>query len=238
MAAVLFCALASAIYLINDLADLEKDRAHPIKRHRAIASGRVPPRLAQMIAAGMLVLALPLSFAINTGFGLLAAAYVALTIAYTFWLKHIVINRRVRPGSGLLPSRVVAGAVAISVPISPWALRLHGISSLFIGFSKRRHDWYCSRAMPRTTADPTRVPPELLDQIISVITPALVMAYSLYTFSAPNLPENQAMMVTIPFALYGVFRYLYLMHKRDAGGSPEEVLLQDRRCWPAQWCGC
>lgn len=223
-----FCALASGIYLINDLADVEKDRNHPLKRHRPIASGLVPPRVAAAVAALLLLVALPVAFTINLGFGLMALSYVVLTISYTFWLKHIVIIDVFGLAAGFV-IRVLAGAVAISVPISPWLYVCTVLGSLFIGFSKRRHELVlledeASNHRPILQ----EYTPQLLDQLIAVVTPALVMAYSLYTFSAPNLPDNQAMMLTIPFALYGVFRYLYLIHRRDAGGSPEEVLLRDR----------
>ncbi len=224
-----FCALSSGVYLLNDVVDVEKDRSHPRKRHRPIAAGRVPVQLAVVTALVLLGLALPAGFAINAFFGLLALSYVALTITYTLWLKHIVIIDVFSIAAGFV-LRAVAGAVAISVPISPWLYVCTILGALFLALGKRRHELLllndgANNHRPILQEYTTK----LLDQMIAVVTPALVMAYSLYTFSqAPNLPQNHAMMLTIPFVLYGVFRYMYLIHVKNEGGSPEEVLLKDR----------
>ena len=225
---VVFCALSSGIYLINDLVDAKKDYKHPVKRHRPIASGRLPRRVAVGAAVMLLGVGLPSAFLINVPFGLLALGYVALTTAYTFSLKHIVILDIFSLAAGFV-LRAVAGAVAVSVPISSWLYVCTLLAALFLGITKRRHELVLLEADAghfRPILD--EYTPELLQQMSAVVTSALVMAYSLYTFSAPNLPQNQAMMLTIPFVIYGVFRYLYLVHVKDAGGSPEEVLLKDK----------
>lgn len=228
LGAAVYCALSSATYLINDLADVEKDRLHPRKRHRAIASGIVSPAVAAAAAGLLIAIALPTAFWINTAFGLIALGYLALTVAYSYFLKHFVIIDVIVLAAGFV-IRAVAGAVAVGVPISPWLYVCTVLGALFLGIGKRRHEL----VLLRDGANGHRPALEqyseqLLDQMMAVVTPALVMAYSLYTFSAPNLPENHAMMLTIPFVLYGVFRYLYLIHVRGEGGSPEEILLRDR----------
>lgn len=225
---VVFCALSSGIYLINDLADVKKDRNHPSKRYRPIASGWLPRRMAIGTALVLLGLGLPGAFLINLPFGLLGLGYVALTAAYTFSLKHIVILDVFSLAAGYV-LRAVAGAVAVAVPISSWLLLCTLLAALFLGIIKRRHELLLlenGAGSFRPILD--EYTPDLLQQMSAVVTSALVMAYSLYTFSAPNLPQNQSMMLTIPFVLYGVFRYLYLVHVKDAGGSPEEVLLKDK----------
>jgi 4-hydroxybenzoate polyprenyltransferase len=225
---IVFCALSSGIYLINDLADVQKDRNHPVKRFRPIASGWLPRGPAIGMAILLLGLGLPGAFLVSLPFGLLALGYVALTAAYTFYLKHIVILDVLSLAAGYV-LRAVAGAVAVSVPISSWLLVCTLLAALFLGIIKRRHELLLLES-DASSFRPIlgEYTPDLLQQMSAVATSALVMAYSLYTFSAPNLPQNQAMMLTIPFVLYGVFRYLYLVHVKDAGGSPEEVLLRDK----------
>jgi 4-hydroxybenzoate polyprenyltransferase len=228
LAFAVFCALSSATYLINDVMDVEKDRSHPKKRFRPIAAGIVSPGLALVTAAGLTVIAVPVAFAINPTFGLLALTYLAITLAYTFVLKHIVIVDVFALASGFV-IRAVAGGAAVVVPVSPWLYVCTILGALFVGIGKRRHEL----ALLQEEANNHRpilqeYSAELLDQMMAVVTPAIVMAYSLYTFSAPNLPANHAMMLTIPFVLYGVFRYLYLVHVHGEGGSPEDLLLRDR----------
>ena len=225
---ILFCALASGIYLVNDLADLQKDRSHPRKRLRPIASGWVSPRLAATTATLLLGLGIPAGFLINMPFGLLGLGYVVLTLAYTFVLKHMVIMDVFSLAAGFVV-RAVAGGVAIAVPISPWLYVCTVLGALFLGISKRRHELVLLNGNANSHRPILQeYTPLLLEQMNSVVTSALVMAYSLYTFSAPNLPQSHAMMLTIPFVLYGIFRYLYLIHIKDEGGSPEELLLKDR----------
>ncbi|MGQ9674107.1 MAG: decaprenyl-phosphate phosphoribosyltransferase [Chloroflexota bacterium] len=222
-----FCVLSSVVYIVNDIADLEKDRLHPLKRHRPLASGMISPRIAALVAAAMLALGLLSAFTIGLGFGLVATLYLLLMFAYSFGLKHLVIiDVFVIAGGFVL--RAVAGAVAIDVPISPWLYVCTVLGALFIGFGKRRHE------LILLNDDATKhrrileeYSPAMLDQMMTIVTATTVMAYSLYTFTAENLPSNHAMMATIPFVLYGVFRYLYLVHLKNHGGSPEEMILRD-----------
>lgn len=228
LAFALFCAVSSAIYLVNDLADIEKDRQHPIKRRRPLAAGVVRPTEAVAAAALLLAVAVPLSFTLNWLFGALVLTYLALMVAYSYVLKHLVLIDVFAIAAGFV-IRAAAGAVAISVPISPWLYVCTILGALFLGLSKRRHELVL---LEKDASNHRKILDEysltLLDQLIVIVTASTVMAYSLYTFSAENLPKNHAMMLTIPFVLYGIFRYLYLVHLKNAGGSPEDVLLRDR----------
>ena len=224
---VLFCLLSSAVYLINDVVDIEKDRRHPTKRLRPLPSGQLKPSVA--IAAGVLIplIALPLAFLLNVQFGFVALAYLLTMIVYSFVLKNFVILDVLTVAAGFV-LRAVAGAVVISVPISPWLYVCTTLLALFIGISRRRHELILlaeSANEHRASLNEYTLP--LLDQMIAVVTSATVIAYSLYTFSAPNLPPNHAMMLTIPFVLYGLFRYLYLIHVEGKGGTPEEIFFSD-----------
>ena len=228
LAFVCFCAVSSAVYLINDLRDVEADRVHPTKRHRPIAAGEVSPGLALVVALALL--ALSLAGAVLDGLMFLAvvAGYAALMVAYSAGLKHLVILDVFAIAAGFV-LRAGGGAVAIDVPISPWLYVCTMLLALFIGFGKRRHELTtldAAAARHRANLDAYTVP--LLDQLISVVASAVVMAYSIYTFDASTVPENQAMMLTIPFVAYAVFRYLYLLHRKDLGGSPEVLLFADR----------
>jgi 4-hydroxybenzoate polyprenyltransferase len=219
---ILFCLTSSAVYLINDVVDIEKDRQHPTKRLRPLASGQLKPSAA--IAA---LVTLPLSFLLDPYFGLVALAYLLTMIFYSFVLKNIIILDVLTVAAGFV-LRAVAGAVVISVPISPWLYVCTTLLALFIGISRRRHELVLlaeNANEHRASLDEYSLP--LLDQMIAVVTSATIIAYSLYTFSAPNLPPNHAMMLTIPFVLYALFRYLYLIHVENKGGTPEEIFLSD-----------
>ncbi len=225
---ILFCILSSVIYLVNDLIDIEKDRAHPTKRFRPLASGALPKSVAVTAIIVFLVFAVPLSFVLNIGFGVVAVVYFVLMLVYSFVLKNIVIIDVFTLAAGFV-LRVLAGAIAISVPPSPWLFVMTMLVALFIGFSKRRHEL----VLLEDNASNHRLilkeyTAEVLDEMIAVTTASSVMAYSLYTFSAENLPKNHAMMLTIPFALYVIFRLLYLVHVKHEGGSPEELVLRDK----------
>jgi 4-hydroxybenzoate polyprenyltransferase len=224
---ILFCLTSSAVYLINDVVDIEKDRQHPTKRLRPLASGQLKPSAA--IAAAVLIplVTLPLSFLLDPYFGLVALAYLLTMIFYSFVLKNIIILDVLTVAAGFV-LRAVAGAVVISVPISPWLYVCTTLLALFIGISRRRHELVLlaeNANEHRASLDEYSLP--LLDQMIAVVTSATIIAYSLYTFSAPNLPPNHAMMLTIPFVLYALFRYLYLIHVENKGGTPEEIFLSD-----------
>ena len=243
---IIFCLLSGIVYLINDLVDVEKDRAHPRKRLRPIASGALPKNVA--IAAVVVLLVITLTGAISLdlfsqsfpppagepilpfpfAFTAIAVTYLVLQIAYSFYLKNVVIVDVFAIASGFV-LRVVAGAAVLQVPISPWLYVITILASLFLAFSKRRNELV---VLEGTAASHRAIlreyTPELLDEMIAVTTASTVISYSLYTFSAENLPKNHAMMLTIPFVLYGIFRYLYLIHIKNEGGSPEELLLRDR----------
>jgi 4-hydroxybenzoate polyprenyltransferase len=243
---IVFCFLSGIVYLVNDLVDVEKDRAHPRKRLRPIASGA----LSRNTAVGAIVVIFILTFTASIAldlyarsfsfpegsavfpvplpFTVVALSYLALQIAYSFFLKNIVIIDVFTIASGFV-LRAVAGAAVIQVPISPWLYVVTILFSLFLGFSKRRNELVVLEGEAvKHRAILKEYTPELLDEMISVTTASTVIAYSLYTFSADNLPKNHAMMLTIPFVLYGIFRYLYLIHIKNEGGSPEELLLKDR----------
>ena len=220
--------LSGAVYIINDIADVEKDRLHPRKRLRPIASGRLSIKVAIVAACVLTVVSLACGFALSIPLGVVASAYFVIQLAYTFVLKHIVLIDVFTLAAGFV-LRAVAGAVVIQVVISPWLYLVTVLLSLFLGFSKRRHELVLLSDQAGNHRQILReYTPELLEEILSVVTATTVMSYSLYTFTYDKLPKNHAMMLTIPFVLYGIFRYLYLVHLKNAGGSPEEILIGDR----------
>lgn len=224
---VVFCAISSAGYLFNDLADLEQDRQHPRKRRRPLASGRIRPAHAVGLGSTLLIGGLVLAFLMSTRFGLMVLGYVLLTVAYNAGLKHVVLVD-VFALAAFFVIRAVAGAVAIEVPISPWLYICTVLGALFLGLAKRRHELLLLGDDAASHRQILReYTPQLLEQLITIVTAGLVMAYSLYTFSAENLPKDHSMMLTIPIVLFGIFRYLYLVHRREGGGSPEDTLLTD-----------
>jgi len=225
---ILFCLTSSAVYLINDVADIEKDRQHPTKRLRPLPSGQLKPSVA--IAAGVLIplVTLPLSFLLDLYFGFIVLAYLVTMIVYSFVLKNIVILDVLTVAAGFV-LRVAAGAIVVKVErFSPWLYICTTLVALFISISRRRHELILlaeNANEHRASLNEYNLP--LLDEMIAVVTSTTVIAYSFYTFSAPNLPPNHAMMLTIPFVLYGLFRYLYLIHVENKGGTPEEIFLSD-----------
>jgi 4-hydroxybenzoate polyprenyltransferase len=225
----LLCLISSAIYIVNDLADIEKDRLHPTKRRRPLASGQLAPGVATAAAVILVLVTLPLSFLLNPVFGLIVTGYLVLQLAYSFSLKHIVILDVLAVAAGFV-LRVAAGVALVDVVrFSPWLYVLTTLLALFLGFGKRRHELLLLKEEAhghRAILEEYNLP--LLDEMISVVTATTVVAYSLYTFSAENLPADHTMMLTIPFVLYGIFRYLYLIHVRGEGGAPDEVALRDR----------
>jgi 4-hydroxybenzoate polyprenyltransferase len=233
LAFVLFCMVSSADYLINDLVDRESDRLHPDKRRRPIAAGLVSAQEAVTLAIVLDVVAVTIAFSLS-GFigwqlGAILAGYILLMLAYSFWLKHIVLMDMMVIGAGFV-LRAMAGAFAIDVPISPWLYVVTALGALFLIIHKRRAEIVlleAGAANHRPILE--EYSKDLLDQMASLVTASTLIAYGLYTFTADNLPSNNAMMLTIPFVLYGLLRYLYLVHQKHAGGSPEEVLLSD---WP------
>ncbi|NSW51933.1 MAG: decaprenyl-phosphate phosphoribosyltransferase [Anaerolineae bacterium] len=226
---VLFCLVSSSIYQINDLVDREADRNHPKKKFRPIASGALPIPVAITSAIFLGLISLIGAFVLSPGFGQISLLYFILQIAYSFFLKRQPIIDVMVIAFGFLV-RVAAGVTLITVErFSPWLYVCTGLLSLYIGFGKRRSELVTleeSAGIHRISLRGYNLP--LLDQLITVVSATTLMAYSLYTFSAPNLPENNSMMLTIPFVAYGIFRYHYLIQVEGSGGAPEDIILKDR----------
>lgn len=224
---VVFCLLSSAVYVINDMLDVAADRQHPKKRFRPLAAGDISMSQARVVVGGLLLLTLPPAFLLNPLFGLVATTYFVMNLAYSVRLKHVVILDVFLIAAGFV-LRAIAGAVVIRVEMSPWFLLCTTLAALFLALTKRRHELTLlsnGAGSHRRILEEYSTP--LLEEMVAVVTSSTVMAYSLYTFFAPNLPANHAMMWTIPFVLYAIFRYLYLVYKKDLTGSPEEALIRD-----------
>ncbi|MFN2159656.1 MAG: decaprenyl-phosphate phosphoribosyltransferase [Anaerolineales bacterium] len=226
---IIFCLLSGVVYIINDIADSEADKNHPEKKGRPIASGDLPIRTAVAAAVIILGVIFPISYLLSPGFTLVALAYFVLNLAYSKWLKHIPIIDVFSISLGFI-LRVLAGASLITVArFSPWLYVVTSIGALLLGFGKRRGEISLledDAQSHRKVLDGYNLP--LLDQLITIVSATTIVAYSLYTFSAPNLPVNNIMMLTIPFVVYGIFRYIYLLQVENMGGAPEEIFLKDR----------
>ncbi|NOT04989.1 MAG: decaprenyl-phosphate phosphoribosyltransferase [Anaerolineales bacterium] len=225
----LFCLISSSVYIFNDIADVEADRQHPEKKNRPIPSGKLPMPAAW--TAGVLLAAVTLGagYLLAPSFGYVMGLYFLLIMVYSKWLKHIPIVDVLVISAGFV-LRVGAGVTLIQVErFSPWLYVVMTLLSLFLGFGKRRAELALllqGAGSHRKVLDGYTLP--LLDQYIMIVSGTTIVAYSLYTFSAPNVPENHSMMLTIPFVVYTIFRYLYLIEVKHAGGAPEEILLSDR----------
>ncbi len=227
---LIFCALSGAVYLINDVSDREQDRLHPIKKMRPIAAGDISPGTALTFAMVLSVAALAASFALRPAFGVAAAAYLALFVVYTRSLKHLVILDVMTIAIGFV-LRAVAGGLVIDVHISNWLLVCTMLGALFLGLAKRRHEM---TLLAEGAKGHRRIleeyDPYLLDQMIGVVAASTMVAYIIYCAS----PETRAyfgtewMVLTTPFPIYGLFRYLYLVHRKSGGGSPSDMLIGDR----------
>ncbi len=219
-----YCAASSASYLVNDVRDAPHDRAHPVKRSRPIARGELSPRLAEAIAALLLFSAFLLVAPLGLASILFLCTFFALQAAYTLSLKHIVLLDVMTIG-GLFVVRAAAGAAAVEVRISPWLLLCTALLALFLALAKRRGELVLVGA-EATPGRPVLAGYSLalVDQLVTIVAASTVISYCLYTFTAR---DSKAMMITIPFVVFGVFRYLLLMHRRDLGEEPEEVLLRD-----------
>ena len=225
--AIAFSMVSGAEYLVNDVRDRESDRLHPTKRRCIIASGLLAPQAAVAWAAIFWVAGSAIAFAVDTRTGVVVLAYIALMLAYSYSLKYQVILDVMVIAAGFV-LRAMAGAYAVDVPISPWLYVVTALGALFIAVTKRRAEVALLQedaAGHRSTLE--QYTPELINQMTAMVTASTVIAYALYTFTAENLPANHAMMLTIPFVAYGIFRYLYLSLTRGDGGSPEEMLLKD-----------
>lgn len=227
LAFLLFSALSGAVYLLNDVTDVERDRVHPKKRGRPVATGQLPRSVALSVAAGVVAAALALSFVLETDFGWVALSYTALMIAYSLLLKRVVILDVFVIGAGFV-LRAVAGAAVLQVPISPWLYTCTGLGALVIALGKRRSELVAAGEGASGQRDSLRgYSLKLIDQLTYTVVPGTLIAYILYTFTADNLPDNFAMAVTIPFVLYGLMRYVYLVNVRGLGENPEDLLISD-----------
>ena len=226
---VLFCCISSAVYIFNDLADIQADREHPEKKNRPIPSGKLPIGIAWTAGILLVGIALIFGYLLSPSFALVVATYLVLNLAYSRWLKHVLILDVLILASGFV-LRVGAGVTIIHVErFSPWLYVVMTLLALYLGFGKRRAELALlanDAKAHRSVLDGYTIP--LLDQYIMIVSGTTIVAYSFYTFSAPNVPANHSMMLTVPFVLYAIFRYLYLVQIKHAGGAPEEILLSDR----------
>jgi 4-hydroxybenzoate polyprenyltransferase len=226
----LFCALSGAIYLLNDVADAEKDRLHPTKRRRPVASGALSRRHALEIGLALLSASVVVSFGLGVPFGLVAVAYGVLLTAYSVWLKHLVILDVLTVAVGFV-LRAVAGAVAVGADISGWLLICTVLIALFLALGKRRHEYLTLKGAAAAHRPILAEYSEgFIDQMIAVVTASAVTAYALYTMSPETVAKfhTRLLPLTLPFVLYGIFRYLYLLYRRDLGGNPSDLVLSDR----------
>jgi 4-hydroxybenzoate polyprenyltransferase len=229
LAFAIFCLLSGGVYLVNDVVDAERDRAHPQKRNRPVASGRLPASVALVAGVALLVGASIGALLLSAPFGAVAVGYAVLLTAYSAGLKHVVIVDGLVIAAGFV-LRALGGVLVLDIELSHWLLLCTILLALFLTFGKRRHELI---ALEAGAADHRPIlseySPQLLDQMIAVVTASTLMAYALYTMA----PETQAKLgttrlpLTIPFVLYGIFRYLYLLYRRDLGGDPSEHLLTD-----------
>jgi 4-hydroxybenzoate polyprenyltransferase len=229
LAFVLFCLISSAVYIINDLVDIESDRQHPSKRNRPLASGALSPRLALVAAVAIIVLSLPPALWLGSGVAAILYGYLLLMIAYSFWLKNLVIVDVLTISFGFV-LRVAAGVVVVHAErFSPWIYVCMVLLALFLAIGKRRQEIVLMQEGSRDTrAILQEYNVAFLDEMLALVSSATVMAYSLYTFSAPNVPPNHTLMLTIPFVLYFLFRYLYLIHVRGETEPPDVMVFKDR----------
>ncbi len=226
---MLFCFISGAVYILNDLVDIERDRQHPRKRHRPLPSGALSPRLALGFAVGVTLASLAVAFWLSTGFASFLVTYLVLQIAYSLYLKNIVLLDIMAIAAGFV-LRVAAGTPLVDAEnFSPWLYICTTLLALFLALGKRRGELVLLGGDAGNHRESLQFYNcSLLDQLISLVTSSTILAYALYTFSAPNLPENHAMMLTTPFVIYGIFRYLYLVHAEGVTLAPDEVLLTDR----------
>src|SRR5574341_573792 len=226
---VLFCLISSSVYIFNDLADIEADRQHPEKKKRPIPSGQLPLGVAWTAGIVLVAGTLGAGYWLSPAFAGVMALYFLINLAYSKWLKHVPILDVLIIAAGFV-LRVGAGVTLIHVVrFSPWLYVVMTLLSLFLGFGKRRAELSLlahGAGSHRKVLEGYTIP--LLDQYIMIVSGTTIVAYSLYTFSAPNVPANHSMMLTIPFVVYTIFRYLYLIHIEEKGGEPEEILLSDR----------
>jgi 4-hydroxybenzoate polyprenyltransferase len=226
---VLLCMVSGAVYIMNDLKDVENDKQHPSKRTRPLAAGELSPTIAIAAAISLTIVGLAGGFALSLELGWLLAVYLLIQVAYTYYFKHVVLVDVIIVATGFI-LRVAAGVAVIQVErFSPWLYVCTGLLALVIALGRRRHEISLlgqEAGNHRAILDEYNL--DLIDRLIDTVAAAALVAYSLYTFMAEGLPPNNLMMLTIPSALYGIFRYLYLIHVRHEGGAPEEIFIRDR----------
>lgn len=237
---VLICCLlmvmmSGCVYIINDLFDIEGDRQHPTKRERPIAAGQVSVRVAAAAATLLVLVVLTLAFAFDRDLLLLLLLYLLLQLSYTKWLKHVVILDVLVVATGFV-LRIAMGAVVIDITLSPWLTTAAGLLALFLVISKRRQEYrQLGDKASAARAVFARYNLPLLDDLLRIVTTAVLLTYTIYALNAPYLTIDgvNVGIYTVPVVFYGLFRYLYLMHVEEEGGAPDEVLLVDR---PLQLC--
>lgn len=229
LAFILLCVVSSSVYIMNDLADIESDREHPTKRNRPLPSGKLSPGFARAAMIVLVIFGLGASFFLSWVFGLVLLTYFLLQVAYTWKLKHMVLVDVSAVATGFV-LRVAAGVAIVEVErFSPWLYVCTGFLALFLALGKRRHELVLlgeGAGSHRVILQEYNL--DLIDRLMGIVATSCLVSYSLYTFLSEGLPPNHLMMLTIPFALYTLFRLLYLIHVRHEGGAPEEILLRDR----------
>ena len=224
---VIFSALTGAIYLANDIIDIQRDCQHPKKRLRPIASGELSIPVAWVASAILMVVGLSAGFVLEPMFGAMCLAYLGTMVVYTLILKRLILLDVFAISAGFV-LRAVAGAAVLEVPISPWLYICTGLGALFIALAKRRGELALAGEHAGSQRDTLEwYTAGVLDHFMAVVASSALLGYSLYTFTAPNLPENHTMMLTIPFVAYGLFRYMYLVYTQGLGETPEEILITD-----------
>jgi 4-hydroxybenzoate polyprenyltransferase len=227
-ALVIFCGVTSSVYLFNDVLDRDRDRLHPEKRHRPIAAGQVSVPVAGSLAALLVATSLTLAALLSLPFAWACLAYAVLQVAYTLWLKHLVLLDVFAVAAGFV-LRVVAGGLVIGVPISNWLYLCTLLLALFLAMGKRRAELYLTHEPGSHRKSLVHYSIPLLDQMITILAACTVLAYALYTLAADTVRKfgTDGLKYTVPLVIYGLFRYLFLIHRRGAGGAPERVLLSD-----------
>lgn len=230
VAFILFCILSGAAYIMNDLQDLEEDKRHPVKSKRPLAAGRLKTTHALFACILLAFVGLVGGIFLNIHFFFALLVYFVLQISYSSWLKHVVILDVFLIAAGYF-IRVIAGGLAIEVQLSPWLFICTILIALFLALSKRRHELVLLEKSAEIHRPILReYTPQLLDQMIAVVTASTVVSYCLYTISSETVAKfgTKNLLFTVPFVLYGIFRYLYLVHQKDEGGSPEVLIIKDK----------
>ncbi len=226
---ILLCFMSSAVYLMNDLSDIESDRQHPTKRLRPLPAGQLSPTVAALAAVIFAGGSLIVGYVLSPLFALILLIYLLSQIAYTYWLKNVVLFDVMIVALGFV-LRIASGVAVIEVErFSPWLYLFGGFLALFLVLGKRRHELVLlgeDAEKHRKILQEYNL--DLIDRMLGLVTTSVLVFYSLYTFLAEGLPANHTMMLTIPFLMYGIFRYLYLIHVRHEGGAPEDIALRDR----------